>query len=440
MEDNHKNQKRILIIIVAFFIASIIALMYSKLSSNEINVPANETNNIEDINPTEEIITENNNVENITNEKSKERNEDYAGFLDVEGTGYEEAKGKIDIAHLIDKNAGSAKERPTPKGKQITIAVTGLDGRIGRPSKHADANHVIIIYIDAGEIEIVSIPRDTYVDMGYSDSSHLNKLTYCRANKGREAYLKEVARIAKVPKINYWVEFGFSQAMGIIEFLGFKNPANTLQVLRSRKGLGGDHYQRCYTQGQFIRQAMLSHFNKFTGVFGSVLIRAGLLFVETNMTADVAIDIVDKLEKTGFPKADLVNVKIRPPSKMKYKVYDFNDTTISQLTKKIENFNKPRFEKETESPQPKVNVVNRLNNVIHGAIADSAKRPAAVISKLNPYFQQRAWMQVNNKNERIRIRNEFQTLLVNAYIKRNKPEEAEKVNAVIEAEKKLFGE
>jgi hypothetical protein len=110
------------------------------------------------------------------------------------------------------------------------------------------------------------------------------------------------------------------------------------------------------------------------------------------------------------------------------------------LTKKIEKFNKPRFEDEIEPPQPKINVANRLNKVIQEAISDSAKRPAAVISKLNPYFQQRAWMQISNKNDRIRIRDEFQTLLVNAYRKRNKNEDADKVIAIIEAEKNLFGE
>jgi len=443
MENRKEKDKKILTIIVILFVISVSTLLYSKLSdeqtapkpiNNELN---NETEKIEDINST----TKNEINTNTATENKKKTNENQDDYIETNGTNYEiDTKNKTDVAYLLDKNAGSAKRTPTPKGKQIAIAITGMDGRLGRPSKHADANQLIIVYPDAGKIEIISIPRDTYVDIGYTDSTHLNKLTYCRANKGREAYLKEVAQIANISKVNYWVEFSFSQAMGIIEFLGYKNPANTLQVLRSRKGLGGDDYQRCYNQGQFIRQSILSHFDKFTGITGGLLIRAGLLFVETNLTADAIINMVDNLEKNGFPKPELVNVKIRPNVKMDYKVYDFNDTTISKLTKKIESFNKPRFENEIESAQPKVNVANRLNSVIKEAIADSAKRPATVISKLSPYFQQRAWMQVNNKNERIKIRNDFQILLVNAYRKRNNPEEAEKVNAIIEAEKELFGE
>ena len=437
-----KKDKIILISILTLFIVSIGTLVISKLYSGDVT----ETKPEIEIDTNNEILIDTNKATaNDTAKKKENINENITEvieYADFTGNGYEEdKKNTTDIAYLLDKNAGSSIERPTPKGKRIAIAITGLDGRLGRPSKHADANQLIVVYLDAGQIEIISIPRDAYVDMGYSDSlSHLNKLTYCRSNKGREAYLKEVARIGKVPKVNYWVEFSFSQAMGIIEFLGFKNPANTLQVLRSRKGLGGDDYQRCYTQGQFIRQAILSHFNKFTGITGGLLVRAGLLFVETNLTSDVVIDMIDKLEKTGFPQPDFVNVKIRPSVKMNYKVYDFNDTTIAQLTKKIEAFNKPRFEKQTESPQPKVNVTNRLNKVIQEAIADSAKRPAAVISKLNPYFQQRAWMQVSNKTERNRIRNEFQILLVNAYRKRNNPAEADKIHAIIEAEKQIFGE
>ena len=303
---NDRKNKIILITILVLFIASIGTLLYSKLSSNDThNKKENVETNIDNVNDIDYINNSNNDIakQKISDTTAVENNNqpqnDYSDNIDsISYISHEyevDKKNKTDLAYLVDKNAGSSKVTPTPKGKRIAISIVGLDGRLGRPSKHADANHCIIIYPDAGQIEIVSIPRDTYIDMGYDDSTNLNKLTICRANKGRAAYLKEVAQIAKVSNIDYWVEFSFSQAMGIIEFLGFKDPVNTLQVLRNRKGLGGDDYQRCYTQGQFIRQAMLSHFNKFTGVLGSALIRAGLLFVETDMTANVAIEIVEQL-------------------------------------------------------------------------------------------------------------------------------------------------
>jgi anionic cell wall polymer biosynthesis LytR-Cps2A-Psr (LCP) family protein len=343
-----------------------------------------------------------------------------------------------DIIYQIDKKAGSAKYSVKP-GKRINIAITGMDGRIGRPSNHADANHIISILIETGEIDIISVPRDTYCDLGYDDTTNLNKLTICRSNKGRERYLKELAKIAKVGNIPYWVEFGFSQAMGIIDFLGYKNPQNTLQVLRSRKGLGGDDYQRSYTQGQFIRQAILSHFNKFTGSMGHLLIRAGLLLVETNLSAEQAISIVDKLETLRFPQSPAsVTMHVRPPINIAYKVYDFTDDNINKITNKIERFNKQRFDDNIETPQPVVNVARRLNDILQKAAADTAKNPTRVISSLRPYFEQRAWYQVNNKTERNTIRDKFGILLGNAYTKKNKLQDAENVKAVVEADKAMF--
>ncbi len=342
------------------------------------------------------------------------------------------------IEYKLDTLAG-ASSKTTFTGRRINIAITGIDGRVGSISRHADANHVISILTETGEIEITSIPRDTYCDLGYEDSTGLNKLTICRSNKGRNKYLQELARISRLDKIHYYVEFGFSQAMGIIEWLGYKNPANTLQVLRSRKGFGDD-YQRCYNQGQFIRQALLAHFDKFTGTFGSVFIRGGLLFVETNLTTSIITNIISKLETTNFSQdPEKIIVRVRPPIKIKFKNYDFTQQeTVDELSNKIENFNRPRFDKLIDSPQPKVNVANKLNGVIAQAAKDSARRPAQVISKLSAYFEQRAWYQVDDKFERDKIRDAFCTMLQNAYLKRGNLDKASAIKEIIESEKLLF--
>ena len=345
------------------------------------------------------------------------------------------------INYKIDNTAGD-ENTPIFTGKRINIAITGLDARMGQVSKLADANHVISILIETGEIEITSIPRDTYCDLGFeldSTGLDLNKLTICRAKKGRNKYHEELAKIARLDKIHYWVEFGFSQAMAIIEFLGFKDPASTLQVLRSRKGLGGDDFQRCYSQGQFIRQAILSHFNKFTGTLGGVLARAGLLLVETNLTGDKVVEIINNLENVDFPKsAASVVVLVRPPLKIDYKAYDFNDETVANIVKKIEKFNKPRFDNGIEEPQPIVDISEKLNKVIQSVIIDTANNPNRVISTLSLYFEQRVWFQVKNKDEREKIRKQIAELLIAAYNKKNKKEEADKIKEIIEAENKIF--
>ncbi|HRK58936.1 MAG TPA: LCP family protein, partial [Candidatus Kapabacteria bacterium] len=207
------------------------------------------------------------------------------------------------------------------RGKRINIAVIGVDARLGTNTRHADANHLISILPDSGVIQIFSVPRDTPAEANMPDTSGQNKLTIVYANRGIKSYLKELGRITGVGEIPYYMEVGFSQAMGIIEMLGFKDSKATLQVLRSRKGLGGDDYQRCYNQGQFIRQSILSHFKRFDGVMGDVLLRGGLKFTNTNITPVIASSIIDELQKVNFPRSgNAVSVHVRPRMKMKFKV------------------------------------------------------------------------------------------------------------------------
>ncbi|GAB1430463.1 hypothetical protein MASR2M18_12960 [Ignavibacteria bacterium] len=335
-------------------------------------------------------------------------------------------------------------EPPSIKGgvRRINIAVIGVDSRIGdNYVKHADANHILSIIPDSGRIEITSIPRDTYADAGYNDTTGLNKLTLVYANRGLRTYLKEATRIAELDKIDYWVEVGFSQAMGVIELFGHKNSKSALQVLRSRQGLGGDDYQRCYNQGQFIRQNILRHFNKFDGFTGDLLLRGGLLLVNTNLNKDKADEIFEELKEHGFPKdSSAVTVRVRPRALPKYKVYDFTkDEVYNQLQNKIERYNEHRRKHDTSFFKSKLtDVSRRLSGVIKQARADSAKRPQLVINKLRPYFEQRAWLQIPDHLQREAIRGDFETLLVSAYERLKKPEEAKRTRNILDYERKLF--
>jgi hypothetical protein len=106
------------------------------------------------------------------------------------------------IKYGIDDNAGKNIRR-IYKGRRINIALTGLDSRMGRRDNHADANHILSVLLDSGLVEIISIPRDTYADAGYDDTTGQNKLTVVRAAKGRKTYLKELARIAGLDRIHF---------------------------------------------------------------------------------------------------------------------------------------------------------------------------------------------------------------------------------------------
>ncbi len=338
-----------------------------------------------------------------------------------------------------DANAGKNIRR-IYTGRRINIAVTGLDSRLGTRSNHADANHVLSFLLDSGKIEITSIPRDTYADAGMDDSTGLNKLTIVRANRGRNIYLQELAKIAGLDKIHYYVEAGFSQAMGLINFLGFKDSKSILQVLRSRTGLGGDDYQRCYNQGQFIRQMILRHYDILTGPFSQIVIRGGIALMETNLTADAMNNIIAALSAKGFPRSDSdVEIRVRPAIPINYKIYNLSDeSVITSLTKKIENFNIRRQDDTNFTDNKEINVERRLTKIISEASQDSLKRPKQVINKLEIYFEQKAWHQIDNTEARNRVRDDIAKLLEDAFIKTKNPLKANKVREAIEAEKLLF--
>jgi anionic cell wall polymer biosynthesis LytR-Cps2A-Psr (LCP) family protein len=327
-------------------------------------------------------------------------------------------------------------------GKRINIALIGVDARLNERVKHADANHIISIIPDSGIVEITSIPRDTKADAGFPVDSKLNILTLVRAKRGLNAYLKEAAKIAELDKIDYYVEVGFSQAMGILEMLGYDDPSSKLQVLRSRTALGNGDFQRSYSQGQFVRQMLLKNFNRMTGLSGGLLVRGGLMMVETNITADVAGDIIDALEEKNFGSdPNAVTVRLVPAFPAKLKVYDFTkQETFKQLQGKIERYNKTRDPIATDYTHPigKYDPLPAINSALSYAKRNVEKNPKHVISRLKTLFDQRAWLQVPDGVERQTIRQQFLDILPKAYENIKKAEDAERVRAVINAEIQIF--
>lgn len=325
--------------------------------------------------------------------------------------------------------------------RRINIAVIGVDARMGTLSKRADANHIISIVPDSGYIEIVSIPRDTPAAAGMKDSSQ-NKLTIVHATRGIKAYLSEAGKIAKVGPVNYWIQLGFSQAMGLIELLGHRDSKSTLQVLRSRKGLGGDDYQRCFNQGQYIRQMILRHFHKADGIMGELLIRGGLTLMKSNLSTEGIKGLVYDLNNAGFPKdASSIVVRVRPETGIRFKVYNFSDSaSVKKLKNKIERFNAFMAKKDTSYAKKSIDPAGRLTRVLNNLAADTAEKPKKVLEQLYPYFEQHAWLQVRNESERDSIRNRIGALMMHSFYKIGKPDNARWVQYVIDTEKAMFAE
>ena len=80
----------------------------------------------------------------------------------------------------------------------------------------------------------------------------------------------------------------------------------------------------------------------------------------------------------------------------------------------------------------------RLQNLVKKAAVDSAKNPARVINALAFPFQQKAWMQVKDKQERMQLRNRICTLLIDSFHRTNKTVDAKTVQDYLQLEQEAY--
>jgi hypothetical protein len=237
-----------------------------------------------------------------------------------------------------------------------------------------------------------------------------------RTARGQTAYLNEAAKIAQVPKIDYWVEFGFSQAIGLLELMGYKdNASSTLRVLRSRKAYATGDYQRSYNQGQFIRQAILRTFDKTDDILGQLAMRAALVIVETNLTYDATQYLLNELRSHGFSSTtgQRAWVRMKPEMISRFQVFDFDSSGVNNLDAQISKRVDPTIPDSVAKRA--ADYERRLSGIIEKAAADSAKSPRKVITSLHRPFSQRSWLQIQDKRRRAAMKNRICGLLISAY-------------------------
>jgi hypothetical protein len=347
---------------------------------------------------------------------------------------------KDSIAKILTDSTilGIRKDFPMPPGRVVNVLITGIDSRLGQKSARADANHIVRFFLDSGCIEIISIPRGTFAMIRKGDTSGGNIIANVRSIFGQERYIREITKIAKVKSIDYYIEFGFSQAMGIIELLGYKdNAASTLRVLRSRKAFTTGDHQRSYNQGQFIRQAILKVFDQTDDLVGKVGIRAALALANTNLSYDATQYLLDELRKHGFSSMgyERIWVRMKPNYLSQMKHLNFDSANVEQLESGIEKKVKGMLEGDRKTPE---GYAKRLQSLVKKASVDSAKNPARVINALAFPFQQKAWMQVKDKQERVQLRNRICTLLIDAFNRTNKPIDAKTVQDYVQLEQEAY--
>jgi len=257
---------------------------------------------------------------------------------------------------------------------------------------------------------------------------------------GREAYLDKIAEISGLGSIKYYVEFGFSQAMGILRLFGY-NSTETLQVLRSRKSFAIGDYQRVYNQAQFVRQLILKHFDLLNGTMKPVFINGILALVRTNMSYEIVSNIFDKIEEKGIHKnPENISIKIKPGVQTGYKVFDFsNPEVIATLREqlKLETIAK----QDTTAFSPKnfqKYLANKLDKIINESSKDTLKNPKLAINKLKPYYEQKIWLQISNEDESLEYSRKVATIMTNSYLKIKDTTNAKKVQSAFIAEQELF--
>ena len=295
----------------------------------------------------------------------------------------------------------------------------------------ADALHLVSINPDSAVVEFMSIPRDTYVDLGYPDTTHFNIIANAKL-PGNGMLMRKVSEISKRGPVNHYIEVGFSQAMGILEILGYREPVKTLQFLRTRRTLPGGDIQRAHNQALFMRQNLIEKFPLLTGGTGDLLLTAGLNFLTTNLTRDFCLGIIYNLEKRGFPdhRPDAVRLRMLPGYNIRLKQMVADSATVNATLDRVRRMH-------GEGDDPNIDVTSYLRRVNLRAMKDSA-RPGQVVHRLRRLNEQHAWLQIQDQQTRIGVRDTLTGLLEFALRKLGKTGEADEVRRARDAEDLLI--
>lgn len=330
-------------------------------------------------------------------------------------------------------------------GEKVSILITGIDSRLGSNTKHADANHLVNVYFNTGFIEIITIPRGTLANANFDDSTR-NYLANVRSNRGHKIYMKEVSRISGVHKIDYFVEFGFSEAIGLMELLGYKGRAvKMLRMLRHRKSFGIGDWQRAYNQGQFIRQMILNVFPKLDELGGDIMLRGGLYLVRSDLNMTILNKIIKRLGESGFPRnrSDVI-VRMKPRYAARcdhYKRYDFTDkTSRDSLYNRLSNYASRIGLKEEPNNVKSISdrVFNTLNSMILSVESDTLNNPSRVIKTLRKPYSQKAWLQIADTARRYEIRDIIGRLLISSFKNKRNPRKADSIEEAMRIEREVL--
>ncbi len=322
----------------------------------------------------------------------------------------------LNIPYLIDSDEKKIIKKVFI-GKRINIALTGVDSRIGENYKHADANHIISILPETNQIEVYSVPRDTYADAGYDLDSmdNYNILSNVLGRQGRTKYLNELSKIAEIDKVHYYIEIGFSQALGLIEKLGFANPKSTLQILRDRKSYRTGDFQRSYNQGVFIKKSILKSKELFSES-NDYILTFFLSLVQTNLTNENVNEILTMFNINELTD-NKINNFVKPKINIKFEELDLYNESQYELL--VSNIDYSVYDNTSEYVAGKLlEILDEVERFTNSQLK---------VNKLKRYFEQRAWLQISDMRIRNAIKDRFKNILAEAYTDLGKYRDAQSV-------------
>ncbi len=306
--------------------------------------------------------------------------------------------------------------------RRINVAICGVDNRMGTRTSHADANHVISILPEHNVVEVISVPRDTRAKAGFADTmSHYNIISNVRSRKGRGAWLRAMTEVCELDTIQHYVEIDFSQAMGLLEILGYEQPDATLRILRSRKIFKGSDYQRTYNQGQFIAQNLARYAPRITGSTGDGLIVAGLMIAETSLNSEQAQNLRDTLVQALMHENGEIVVRMRPRININFTAFDFNDHKFMDSVHNV----------ITEHAGIGTAVDSTILSLVEEAEQAMDRNPWRTAQLLLRPFEQQIWLQMQNLPVRYATRARIAMLLSEAYRRIDRPHRVRMVDSLL---------
>ncbi|MCZ7556291.1 MAG: hypothetical protein M5R41_07820 [Bacteroidia bacterium] len=302
--------------------------------------------------------------------------------------------------------------------RALDVLLIGTDNRIGERRGRADALQLISIDIDTRSLTIMGIPRGTPTDLGY-DSAAWNILANVLPLRGREALLRRVAHLTGRDSIRYWMEFGFSDAMGVLEILGYRDPDRDVRMLRRREGYRYGDHTRSYVQASFIGNSLRRVLPLLGEAMGELVISQGLQIVKSNLNIEQCHGLALLLRDAGVAeRPELIHVRVLSP-------YDRHLARDARGAGPI----------RSQIPAARVNAERRIALLL--ARAARATEGDAVQLLWTP-FQQHVWLQVPDQRRRRTVRDEMAGRLITALSVLGRTEERDSILRMMQAEDALY--